>query len=69
MTIDVEVGGRRRRVATTRVGNAWRVSVDDKVFDVDAARAGEWWSLLVGPAKPGRQKGDVEAAFRRPSES
>ena len=51
MTIDVEVGGRRRRVVTTRSGSTWRVSVDDKVFEVDAARAGAWSSLLVAPAQ------------------
>ena len=54
MTLDVEIGGRRRRVATTRVGTAWRVSVDDKTFEVDAARAGQWWSLLHRPATAGR---------------
>jgi biotin carboxyl carrier protein len=48
VTLSVEVGGRERFVRVSgRQGN-YTVLVDTKEFDVDAARIGERWSLLVG---------------------
>ena len=59
MTGDVDVAGTRRRVEATRAGNAWRVSIDGHTYDVDAARIGDGWSLLVGPADGGRRSHEI----------
>ena len=71
MNVDVEVGGRRRRVEATRADHGWRVSVDGQAFDVDAARAGGWWSMLVGPAEAGHydrnDNANVVSGFSRTS--
>jgi biotin carboxyl carrier protein len=47
VNVDVEVGGRRRRLEAARTGRGWRVSIDGKPFDVDAVRVGDRWSLLI----------------------
>jgi biotin carboxyl carrier protein len=67
VTIDVEVGGRRRRVETTRVGGTWRVLVDGQPFDIDAARAGDRWSLIVEPAEAGHAAAAAGSGFTRTS--
>ena len=47
----VEIGGRERRVEVKRADDGWDVSIDGRHVDVDVAEAGDWVSLLVGPAK------------------
>ena len=48
MTFSADVGGRERFVRVSGGGGSFAVLVDETRYDVDAARAGESWSLLVG---------------------
>ena len=48
MTFSADVGGRERFVRVSGGGGRYAVLVDETRYDVDAARAGECWSLLVG---------------------
>ena len=45
MTFELEVGGSTRRVEV----RGEEVLVDDRIFHVDVAQAGQVWSLLLGP--------------------
>jgi len=62
VTVDVEVAGRVRRIDGAPSGIGWRLSVDGVPFDVDAARAGERWSILIGPADTGHPHASYEAS-------
>lgn len=55
MTIEIEIGGRRRHVAARRAGIGWRVTVDGREVYAELAQAGDRWSLLVAeePAEAG----------------
>ncbi|MDA1183830.1 MAG: acetyl-CoA carboxylase biotin carboxyl carrier protein subunit [Acidobacteria bacterium] len=46
MKFEIDVGGRTRRVEV----RGQEVLVDDRAFRVDAAKAGQVWSLLLGSA-------------------
>jgi pyruvate carboxylase subunit B len=48
--MEIEANGRLRRVAARRTGSRWAVDIDGTPFDVQAARVGARWSLLIGPA-------------------
>ena len=48
MRFDVETAGRTRTIEITDARGRRQVSVDGRAREVDAARAGEQWSLLVG---------------------
>lgn len=51
MQYEVEIDGRRRRIAITRRGTDFSVAVDDRTFDVQAARIDPYTlSLLVSGA-------------------
>lgn len=57
MQYDVVIGERTRKVVVLRVGDQWRVTVDDATYEVQATRVdGALLSLLVGqgPATPSR---------------
>jgi len=57
MHYDVVIGERTRKVVVLRIGEAWRVTVDDSTYEVQATRVdGALLSLLVGqgPATPSR---------------
>jgi biotin carboxyl carrier protein len=51
--MEVEVGGRVRRLDVRKTGRAWAVSVDGRTQVVDAQRVGDRWSLLVGEEERG----------------
>ncbi len=55
MQYEVEVNGRRRQVAVTRVGAAFEVSVDGRTWYVDAVRIdAQTLSLILdAPGRPG----------------
>jgi biotin carboxyl carrier protein len=63
VTIDVEVGGRRRQIELERTADAWRATVDGRVLTVDARQAGTGWSLLVGPPKGGQHAGFTRTSY------
>jgi biotin carboxyl carrier protein len=53
MQVDVQVGGRKRRVVVTRTGDTFAVSVDGRTHHVDAARIGAHaLSLIVDSVRP-----------------
>jgi len=62
VTVDVEVAGRVRRIEGAPSGIGWRLSIDGVPFDVDAARAGDRWSILVGPADGGHPHASYEVS-------
>jgi biotin carboxyl carrier protein len=43
---DVRIGDRVRRVEATRTAGTWRVTLDGRALEIDAVRAGQWWSVL-----------------------
>ena len=53
MTVDVEIGGRRRRVELERAGGGWMAAIDGRAVTVDAVQVRSGWSLLLGPAEAG----------------
>jgi biotin carboxyl carrier protein len=60
--VELEIGGRVRRVELNRAGHAWRATVDGKVHDVDAASIERWSSMLVkGTGGPAAATGDGPA--------
>ena len=61
MTFSIDVGGRERVVRVSGGRGNYTVLVDDNRYDVDAARIGESWSLLVG-----RRSYEVAAGPGRP---
>lgn len=60
LTVEVEIGGRKQIIEIGAAHGAYRAVVDGREYVVDAARAGDHWSLLVG----GRS---YEVAFGSPS--
>lgn len=64
MTVDVEVGGRRRRVAVRRDGNGWVVVLDGRKLYVDVEASKRRWSLLVreAPEQPNAAVGAADAS-------
>jgi biotin carboxyl carrier protein len=48
VTFSAAVGGRERLVRVSGGGGTYAVLVDETRYDVDAARTGDSWSLLVG---------------------
>jgi len=72
MRYEVEVGGRTRQVAVTRLGDAFAVTVDGREWRVDAARIdAQTLSLLVDsvwlnetPRSPNAATGPVPAGLR-----
>ncbi len=62
MRYEVEAAGRTRIVAVEHRGGGFLVSVDGRVWRVDASRAGASLSLLVSPQGPGEDSLDVPVA-------
>ena len=55
MIVEVQVGGRPRRIGLRRRGEGWAVTIDGRELDVDVAASHNRWSLLISPAagRPG----------------
>jgi biotin carboxyl carrier protein len=65
---DVHANGHPRAIEARRDGRGWLVTVDGRTMAVDLTRAGDRWSLLIGPANAGRYTSkDVGAGFPGPS--
>jgi biotin carboxyl carrier protein len=47
VTIDVEIGGRRRKVELERATGGWQARLEDRVLMVDVEPIAAGWSLLV----------------------
>jgi biotin carboxyl carrier protein len=56
--VEVEVGGRVRRVELNRSPNEWAVTIDGRSVAVNLAHSGEWSSMVLAPADGGRHDGD-----------
>ena len=54
MRFEIETATRRRIVEITPAAGGYRAVIDGQVREVDVARAGDVWSVLVGPAHAGR---------------
>ena len=52
VTVDIELDGRRRRVALRRAGDVWIAGIDGREVEVSVVEAGGRWSMLVGPVLP-----------------
>lgn len=64
MTVDVEIGGRTRRVHARRTDAGWVVEVDGRHLSVDAAASNSRWSLLIraaGASVPASYEVSLEA--------
>jgi biotin carboxyl carrier protein len=59
LTVDVEVGGRRRRVVARREGAGWVVSIDGRELSIDLAASKGQSSLLL--REPGREGSEAPA--------
>jgi biotin carboxyl carrier protein len=59
MTFEIEVGGRPRSVSVERTGREgrYRVTIDGRLFDVDARRAGTHTLLLTSGTFPPKMRG------------
>lgn len=53
MTFEVETGSRKRVVQITGGAGKYQAVVDGSAYVLDVARAGENWSLLIGPVRAG----------------
>jgi biotin carboxyl carrier protein len=62
LTLDVEVGGRLRRVSAGRDGGGWSVTLDGRTFRAEVAQVEGRWSLLLRPAGAGYYR-SYEVAF------
>ena len=58
MTCEIEVGGRTRNVEA----RGSRIFLDEQPLDVDVARVGHAWSLIVGPAHAGHSENGVTSS-------
>ena len=67
MIVDVDVGGRRRRVVLSRTERGWHATIDGLPLHLDVAQVGQWWSLVIGPADAGPHDTGVAGAFRPPT--
>jgi biotin carboxyl carrier protein len=61
VTLDIEVGGRRRRVELERDGHQWHAVIDGRTVTFNAAQTPTGWSLVIGPAEAGRYDDLAEA--------
>jgi biotin carboxyl carrier protein len=61
VTFEVTVDGQTRRVKVAAVQGWFEATIDGRSRVVDVARAGDIWSLLIGPAKAGHYKGPATA--------
>ena len=63
--MDVQVGATSFRVEVRRDGSDWVVSLDGRTCRVDARRAADGWSLLIGPddGVPSRARRSYDVAF------
>jgi biotin carboxyl carrier protein len=61
LTFQIDVGGRSRTVEIRRTAGGVQALIDGREYPVHAARAGNAWSLLIGPAA-GRLDGSHKAA-------
>jgi biotin carboxyl carrier protein len=59
VTFELEVGGRTRHVEA----RGREIFLDEQPIDMDAARVGHAWSLLIGPAEAGPHDPAVGAGF------
>jgi biotin carboxyl carrier protein len=63
---NVEVNGHVHVVEARRAGNLWRVTCNGRQLAADFTRAGDRWSLLIGPPEGGPHiPAVVGAGFRR----
>ena len=58
MTCEIEVGGRTRNVEA----RGPRIFLDEQPLDVDVARVGHAWSLIVGPTHAGHSENNVTSS-------
>jgi len=74
VTVEVDIGGRVRRIELDRAGEQWVVRVGGRSLHVDARRVGAGWSLLFGDtltrsSSLGRRRPSSEADLDRPRTS
>jgi biotin carboxyl carrier protein len=69
LTFQIEVGGKNRTVEVRRTSGGIQALVDGREFPVNAARAGNAWSLLLGPAEAGHRDANVVSGFSRTGRS
>jgi biotin carboxyl carrier protein len=67
VTVDVEIGGRRRRVELERAGGAWMAAIDGRAVTLDAVQVRSGWSLLLGPAEAGHSEDATRSSLGRTS--
>ncbi len=53
MRFDVHANGHHHAVEARRAERGWLVTVNGRSMTADVTRAGQGWSLLLGPAEPG----------------
>ena len=69
--IEIDVDGRRRRVALRRDGNQWLAGIDGREMTVTVVEGAGRWSMLIGPPEGGHYDPnpdpDVVSGFSRTS--
>ena len=58
--IEIDVDGRRRRVALRRDGNQWLAGIDGREMTVTVVEAAGRWSMLIGPPEGGHYDPDPD---------
>ena len=62
MKFEAETDLRRHTIEIRQSGDGWTVTVDGRLMQVDLARMGDRWSMLVQEIGPGTRSGRVTAA-------
>jgi len=66
--LDVEIVGRPRRVELKKTADGWVATIDGRTLHVNAAKIGEWFSLLVAE-QTGQAPDIAGSASRDPADS
>ena len=69
MRFDVHANGHHHAVEARRAERGWLVTINGRSVTADVTRAGDRWSVLIGPPEGGPCAAPAGAGFSRPARS